>query len=622
MPDVYMSVKIGRRSLLKTLATIGAAAAFSSLVSQKLFKAITPADAQTTEEKEVISYSAGNGGPLKLVVKGGVLRRVEVFDPNVRASQRERANRKALYSPARVRYPLKRVGFVPGGKSPTDNRGKGEFVRISWDEALEIVASELKRIKETYGNSAIYAGADWATVFPSFHHIYNLLYRFFHLFGGRTEYRTFYSNAAINVAWPYSLGSDLTYNDPEDILENTKLILFLWTDPAVTSTHRNDNHNNLWLKKCKEKGIRMIHVNPKFTDSMAAYGDKWIPIIPGTDCALLAAMAYVMIQENLYDKEFIAKYTVGFEKFADYILGREDGVPKTPEWAAPICGIDAATIRELAREVATTKPAVIWQGWGAQRAAYGEQPVRMAITIAAMTGNIGIPGGCVVQGPNNSNSLRRVETMVGSLPVPPNPVKTFFPMVLIADALLNPGKPFRWDRGDYVFPDIKAIYWAGFNQLNQQADLNKFIEALKKPEFIVVNEIFLTPTAKFADIVLPAAHQFERNDFLCFYKYLIFMKKAVEPLGEAKSDYEIFTLLAEKLGFKQQYTEGRTEMDWLRYLYSQSKCPLTFEEIMQRGYYVFDKEPTVYIAFKAFRQDPEKNPLKTPTGKIEIYSEL
>lgn len=617
-----MSCIINRRSFVKATLALGAATSFASAATPALLKPLARIKPSTDSPAgEVVTYSAGNGGPLKLIVKDGVLRNIETFSPEVRASQRERANRKALYSPARVLYPLKRADFVPGGTGSTEGRGKGQFVRITWNEALDIVASELQRIKSTYGNAAIYGAADWASIFPSFHHVYNMLYRFLNLFGGRTEYRTFYSNAAISTAWPYSLGSDFSTNDPQDILNNSKLILFLWTDPAHTSTHRNDNHNNLWLKQCKEKGIKMIHVNPRFTDSMAAYGDKWIPITPGTDCALMAAMAYVMISENLYDKNFIDTYTIGFDKFKDYVMGVEDGIPKTPEWAEAICGVEANTIKALARDVATIKPAVIWQGWGAQRGAYGEQPVRMAITLAAMTGNIGIPGGCLTQGPNNSNSLRNVAKMVGGIPVPPNPVNSFFPIALFPDALLHPGEPFKWNRGNYNFPNIKAIYYAGFNQFNQQGNLNKTIEAMKKPEFIVVNEPYLTPTAKFADIVLPAVHQFERNDFLGFYKYLIFMKKAVEPLGEAKSDYDIFTMLAEKLGFKEEFTQGRTEMQWLEYLYSQSDCPLSFADMQQQGYYVFNKPTTTVIGFANFRNDPTGKPLDTPSGKIEIYSD-
>jgi len=340
---------------------------------------------QQRDSQEKIVYTACSahcGGTclLKVYIKDGLVTRIETDDgeePQLRACLRHRAYRQLLYHPDRILYPLRRVG----------ERGEGKFERISWDEALDTVASNIKRVRDTYGPGAIVLGTSSGD--SGVLQMASLAGRMLALAGGYTGMWGIHSYEGGIYA---SLASyaDINSGNTRDDLPNSKLII-LWALDPVSSIHQT---GTIWyLTKAKEAGARIISVDPRFTRTTMAIVDQWIPIRPSTDTAMLVAMAYVMIKENLQDQKFIDKYTVGFEQFKSYVMGDEDGIPKTPSWAEAITGVSATTIEGLAREYATTKPAALLDGIAAVRTAYGEQFHRAAIVLAAMTGNIGIHGG-------------------------------------------------------------------------------------------------------------------------------------------------------------------------------------------------------------------------------------
>ncbi|MBI4180897.1 MAG: molybdopterin-dependent oxidoreductase [Chloroflexi bacterium] len=511
-------------------------------------------------------------------------------EPQLRACLRGRAYRQRLYAPDRLLYPMKRVG----------ERGEGKFERISWDEALSKVAYELNRVKNTYGNEAILSCSGPGSL-SLLHRPGAWLNYFLSKFGGYIAHRGSMSFQGAQDASHYTFGTNQAANEIEDVLNSRFIILWSWNSAETIY-----GTNTTWvLTQAKEKGIPIVIVDPRYTDT-AVLADEWIPIYPGTDTAMMVAMAYVIWQENLHDQAFLDKYTLGFDRFLAYLLGNEDGIAKTPAWAEAITGVPATTIKNLARSYATLKPAALLPGLGMQRTAYGEQSFRAAITLAAMTGNIGIPGG----NPAGHWSKR---LPFGQLPQAPNPVNKSIPTCEWADAILK-GK-------DGGYPsDIKMLYICGSNFFVQRPNLNKGIEALKKAEFIVCHEHFLTPTARFADILLPITIHMEQNDITSIQTMghsVIFSNKVVEPAAECRSDMEIFADLARRLGLTDYETKSEEEL--LSDLIAGSKIP-DFKEFRRQGVYHFHRaKPSV--AFENEIADPEHYPFGTPSGKIEIYSQ-
>ena len=563
------------------------------------------------------TVDCGGRCPLKVHVRDGRVIRIEGDDgeePQLRACLRGRAQRQRLYDPNRLQFPMKRVGA----------RGEGKFERIAWDEALDKVASELKRIKQSYGPASIlFAGSGTNAVF----HGRRAGYRLLNMFGGCTVLWGNPSNGCSIFASMSCLGTMSTGNTRDDLINSRLIITWGW-NPASTIW---DTNTNFHLIKAKEAGTEIICIDPQFTDTAAIIANRWIPIVPGTDTAMLIAMAYVIIKEKLQDQRFLDIYTVGFDKFKDYVLGIEDGVEKTPAWAQAITGVAASVIEELARAYATKKPAALIAGWGPGRTAYGEQYHRAAITLAAMTGNVGIHGGNAAgwEWSYPSHGTMRM------LPVGPNPVEIGTPPRKYSLSLpggINPTSARvhmcqLWDailqgkEGGYP-SDIKMAYFMGGQRLNQYPDVNRGVEALKKLEFIVVHELLMTATAKFADILLPANTQFERNDMAepwlsapCY----TYINKAVEPLYESKTDFEICTELAPRLGILN-YSD-KTEVEWLRDIANAAKDVPDYDEFKRKGVHKVQlTEP--YVSFKKEIEDPQNNPFSTPTGKIEIFSQL
>ncbi|MBI2876240.1 MAG: molybdopterin-dependent oxidoreductase [Candidatus Tectomicrobia bacterium] len=553
------------------------------------------------ENTQILSTTCANncGGKciLKVHVRQGVIERIETAeDPKLRACARGRAYRQYVYHPDRLKHPLKRTG----------KRGEGKFERISWEEALDTVARELLRVKETYGPEAIFS-ACYSGSLSSLHSAfpYGAQNRLFDLLGGKTFLAGNASAGGGEAAGYYTYGESYqTGNDREDLLSSRLILLWGW-DPAVTVL----GSSTRWIMtRAREKGIRIVSIDPRYTDSAAAWAQEWIPIIPGTDTAMMVAMAYVILTEGLQDQRFLDTYTLGFDRFADYLLGREDGTPKTPTWAEPITGVKAETIVRLAREYATAKPAALQTGYGPQKTARGDQFMRAGMALAAMTGNIGIPGGSAAgngAAPNVPLSPAFLDDF--------KPGSPYVSHMKWADALLE-GRA-----GGYP-SDIRLVYISFSNLLVTFQNTAKGARALQKPEFIVVHEQFLTPTARYADILLPVTTCLERADICRAFGrgYALFMHRAIGPLYEARTDLEIFQELAHRLGVGERFNP-RSEEEWLDHILK----PLKVEDrrrLREEGLYR-PPRPEPFVAFREQIEDPVGHPFPTPSGKIEIYSQ-
>ena len=567
------------------------------------------------------THSSHCGGAclLKAYVRGGVVTRIETDDgdlPQFRACARGRAFRQRMYSPERLLHPLKRVG----------SRGEGRFERISWDEALDMLAGELLRVKNAYGSSAIlfkWSGGDTSVLHNSMCH-----YRLLNMIGGCSEVWGTFSFDGGLFAELATYGTVDTGNTRDDFL-NSKLIIMWGWNPSTTI----QNTNTAWyLAQAREAGARIVSIDPRYTESGATFADEWIPIVPGTDAAMLVAMAYVMVKERLQDQSFLDKHTVGFDQFEKYVLGNEDGVPKTPEWAEAITGVPAATTARLAREYATKKPAALVAGIGPGRTAYGEQYHRAAMVLAAITANVGVHGGSSggrswpTAGPTAYFSLGR------GLRPPKNPVETNAPPrknalpafgVAMRRGRINTAKMsdaiLRGKAGGYP-ADYKLLYLVDTDYPNQYLNVNKAIEALKALEFVVVFEQFMTPGARFADLILPTCTSLEKNDIALdgatgFYG---FMNKVIEPPGEARSHLQITSELAPRVGITAY--NDKTEDEWLKEIVQGSRDIPDYSSFKRDGIHKLRMaEP--FVAFRGHIDDPENNPFPTPSGKIEIYSQ-
>lgn len=563
-------------------------------------------------------HDCGGRCVLRAHVKDGKIIRIETDnddkEPQIRACLRGRAYRQRVYHPDRLKYPLRRIG----------ERGEGKFERVSWDDALDEVAAQLKRIKKTYGNSAILMAGGSGNM--------GLLYNTSHLirmlqaFGGFTRMWGAPSYEGPLFASMATYGTMKTGNSREDLLNSRLIILWGW-NPANTI---QDPGTSLILAKAREKGIRIIAVDPRYTDTAATFAHQWIPIRPNTDAAMLIAMAHVIISENIQDQDFIDKYTTGFDQYKDHVMGIDDGEPKTPQWAEAITGVPAQVITDLAREYAANKPAALIAGWGPARGAMGEQYSRAANVLTAITGNIGIKGGYACGFMRSYSSRETPSGTHGSKnPVekgaPPrknslyklrggtNPNSARIHGTKFFDAML------KGRAGGYP-ADIKMAYVLGGNLLNQISNTCLGVEAFKALEFVVVQDQFMTPTAKFGDIVLPVNTFMERNDVgppWMGSPYYIYLNKAIEPLYETKTDMEIIQLVSKRLGLPEA-PAGITEDDMLQMIAKARGDIPDYGAMKQDGFCKIKLEEPI-VSFKEQIEDPENNPFPTQSGKIEIF---
>jgi anaerobic dimethyl sulfoxide reductase subunit A len=649
-PHALLSAQVSRRKLVKTTAIGGLAAATSafSLPFSRMAFAQTPAGTVNGAGKVVWSACTVNCGsrcPLRMHVVDDEIKYVETDNTGdddyeglhqVRACLRGRSMRRRVYNADRLKYPMKRVGL----------RGEGKFERISWDEAFDTIASSMKSIIKEHGNEAIYlnygTGTLGGTMTRSWPPGNTLIARMMNCVGGYLNHYGDYSTAQIAAGLNYTYGGWADGNSPSDI-ENSQLVVLFGNNPG--ETRMSGGGVTYYLEQAREKSnARMIIIDPRYTDTGAGREDEWIPIRPGTDAALISALAWVMINENLVDKPFLDKYCVGYDEktmpagapanghYKAYILGEgADGIAKTPQWASTITGIPVDRIVKLAREIATAKPAFISQGWGPQRHSNGELVSRAISMLAILTGNVGIHGG------NSGAREGSYGLPFVRMPTLENPVQTSISMFLWTDAIeRGPSMTATHDgvRGkDKLDVPIKMVWnYASNCLINQHSDINRTHDILqddKKCEMIVVIDNHMTSSAKYADILLPDCTASEQMDF-CLdascgnMSYVIFADQAIKPRFECKTIYEMTTELAKRMGVEQQFTEGRTQEGWMRHLYEQSREAIpelpSFDEFRQQGIFKQRDPEGHHVAYKEFRANPEANPLTTPSGKIEIYS--
>jgi anaerobic dimethyl sulfoxide reductase subunit A len=517
--------------------------------------------------------------------------------------QAERVNH-----PDRLRYPLRRVG----------PRGSGQFERIGWDEALDEVARQMVRIRDTYGPAAILDCSRTGSL-AMLHNVRATAQRLLHLFGGCTELWSNISAEAEVFSVRMTYGAKADYKsggrEPSDFVNSRLIVMWGWSPGDGTF----GTGTLQYLKLAKKHGTRIVCVDPRRTRTSYELADEHVFIRPGTDTAALLAMAYVIVTEGLHDQAFLDRHVLGFDdahlpdgapanaSYRSYLLGLADGVRKTPEWAEAITGVPAATLRRLALEYATSKPAALQCGYAPGRTIHGEQFHRAAYALCALTGSVGTPGGS--SGVSNGATGRGG---IKSLPFAPNPANARVATPLMADLLA------RGKAGGYP-ADIKMVYSVGGDLFNQAPNVTKSMAAAEKLEFMVVHDHFITPTARYADIVLPATTFWERNDVHTPWAgaghYAIFMQQALQPMYECRNDFDICAELARRLGL--QGFSDKTEEQWLRELTKDTIDD--FDTFRAQGLARLPA-PDDANAFAKEIRDPERHPFTTPSGKIEIYS--
>lgn len=542
-------------------------------------------------------------------------------------------------SPARIQRPAVRRGWLEQDRTHTQRRGGDEFVEVSWETAEALVAAELRRIYETHGPSSVFGGSyGWSSA-GRFHHAQSQIHRFLNVLGGYVRSVNTYSSGAAMVIIPHVLGPYDSFDRKSvtwDAIERSTELLVAFGGMAIKNA---DVHGGgiskhtvrQTLGGAGKRGARFISISPLRDDFATELSPEWLAVKPGTDVALMLGLAYTLVTEGLHDHAFLRRCTIGYDTFETYLLGREDGRPKSADWAASICGIDAETIRALARRMASNRT-LITVSHSLQRADFGEQPVWMGIVLAAMLGQIGLDGGGFSY---SLGALGNIGKTLLAVPLPTlnqfkNPVADYIPCARIADMLLDPGGEFHYNGHSLRYPDIRLVYWAGGNPFHHHQDINRLRAAFKRPETIIVHESAWTSTARHADIVLPATTTLERDDIGAADRdpLMIAMKRLIDPVGAARDDYEIFAGIAQQLGKSDAFTEGRSSREWLAFLYETTRSALEaqghdapdFETFWQRGELVLPTKADDGGPAHAFRADPEAAPLPTPSGKIEIFS--
>lgn len=535
---------------------------------------------------------------------------------------------------SRITGPAVRRGWLRDGPGPSTDRGADEFVAVSWDQLTELLADELRRVVDTYGNEAIYGGSyGWSSA-GRFHHAQSQVHRFLKMLGGYTFSRHSYSLGATGAIMPRVVGThdDLFKRSTQwdVIVEHTDLMVCFGGMP-LKNTGINDGGTTAHpmreaLQRFRGRGGRIVSFSPLRDD---VDGDcDWLALRPGTDVAVMLGLAHVLATEGLADRDFLDTYCTGYERFERYLLGHDDGVPKSPEWAAQLSGLSADTLTALAHRMAA-KRTIVTVSWSLQRTRHGEQAPWMGVTLAAMLGQIGLPGGGFGHGYGSMNEpgLAPLRCRLPSLPQGPNPVRTFIPVAAVTDMLLHPGEPFDFNGSRLTYPDIKCVYWAGGNPFHHHQNIPRLRRALGRVDTIVVHDPYWTAMAKHADIVVPSTTSFERNDFSGSKNdpLLVAMPQLAEPYADSRDDYTTFSALADRLGFGEQFTEGRSAWEWLVHMYEKWSAGLdfdvpTFGEFWAAGHVKLPTD-TGLTLFEDFRADPDAHALGTPSGRIEIFSE-
>jgi len=611
--------------------------------------------------------------PWKIEARGQVFRpTMKSMIPPITLSYKNR-----VYSPNRILFPLKRVDWDPKGERNPQNRGKSKYKRISWDEALDIIASEIKRMYKEYGPGAILAQADGHGETKVIHGPHGCQLKLLQMLGGFTlqnrnpdSWEGSYWGA--KHVWG---GEPVGKQRPQDnvigdIARNSEMLLFWGCDPETTTWGWGGQTVSRLCYWFTDLGIKSIYICPDVNYGTAVHADKWIPIMPSTDSALQLAIAYIWITEDLYDKEYIAIHSVGFDKFKDYVLGKEDGIPKTPKWASEITTVPTRIIKALARMWASKRTSLVHANAGPMnRGPFSSEIARLEVCLLGMQG-LGRPG---------CNQFSTIEWgLFGSGPAPgwessqqPAAKPEMFPDVhtkinmghgkpaakiatqsipklLIHDAILEPplswygttwcSEPVENQFEKYTYPvegcpELHMIWTDSPSWTTCWNDGNRMANAFRSPkiEFILAQHPWLENDCEFADIILPSCTKFEVDDigedfFTVEFRSLFLDQKCVEPVGESMSDYEVVCAVADRLGVLKEYTGGKTVQQWIRYGFNHSGIQdrISWKEFKENGYYAVPTDPDwdkVEPGLLKFYKDPENNPLSTPSGKLEYYSE-
>ncbi|HEX5320887.1 MAG TPA: molybdopterin-dependent oxidoreductase, partial [Stellaceae bacterium] len=540
----------------------------------------------------------------------------------------------SLSHPARVARPMIRRGWLEHGPGPDDRRGNDGFVPVSWDDALDHLSAELRRVYATHGPRAVFGGSyGWASA-GRFHDAQHQLHRFLNMAGGYVRSVNSYSSGAASVILPHVIGPQAAVAGNNvswaELAAESALVLAFGgmalknNDVGGGGTSQHIARDR--LGQARSRGAEFHLIGPLRDDLPPELDATWHPIRPGTDVALMLGLAHTLVAEGLHDRAFLDRYCTGWAEFERTLDGKDAA------WAASLCGIPAADIVALARRCAGRRT-LITCSQSLQRSRYGEQPVWMGVVLAAMLGQIGLCGGgfAYALGSTSNTGKPPLAVPLASIPTGRNPVAEFIPVARIADMLLHPGEDFDYDGRRLAYPDIRLVYWAGGNPFHHHQDLGRLRRAFARPETVVVHESAWTATARHADIVLPATITLEREDIggTAGDPLLVTMHRAVPPYREAYDDYDIFAGLAERLGFGGAFTEGRTAREWLAEIYEPTRRAMaerginapSFDQFWEDGELVLPVQDWDGGIVREFRRDPEGAKLPTPSGKIEIVSE-
>ncbi len=556
----------------------------------------------------------------------------------------------AQHHRTRVARPAVRRRWLEHGPGPDPRRGDPEdaYVEVEWSTVLDLLAKELDRVRTEHGNEAIYGGSyGWGSA-GRVHHAQSQLHRFLNTVGGYTRSVNTYSHAALEVLFPHLIGTRdanrLFSRVPswERIREHTELLVSFGglrvSNTWTTSGGRAAQTAGAAMRAASDAGVEFVSVSPLRDDTDAGVKSAWVSLRPGTDTAVMLALMHVLFREGLADTAFLDRHTVGADRLRAYVLGERDergnpgGVERSPEWAERVSGVPAADLRALARRMAE-KRTLVNVGWSLQRARYGEQPLWAGFALACALGQVGLPGAGFASGYGSMGNYGGGATPLGlpRMPQGNNAVRSSIPVALVSDMLLRPGQTYDFNGESRVFPDIRLVYWAGGNPFHHHQDLALLTTAFGRPETVVVHETHWTATARHADIVIPSTTVLERNDMAASQGDLALraMPRVVPPHGQARDEYDTYADLAERLGVREEFTEGRTSGEWTRVVYERWRALLArrdlevpgFDEFWERGRIDMPARVQDETHLGEFRADPEGNALRTPSGRIELYSE-
>lgn len=644
---------MNRRDFIKVSSTIGAATAIEASTLQSL------TENTLYDEQEMLT--SNRFGAFYVKKRGGEIVSVRPFEGDKCPSPLINAFADNLKNDSRVEYPMVRKSYLKAqGPSNPQLRGKEEFVRVSWDVALDLVAKQMKKTFNQYGPESIYGDCYWWGGSGKVGYGQTVARRMMKILGGFVEESGDYSTGAGLVIMPHIVGDLAVYDSPtkwKAIIKYAKNVVFWGTDPVNTNQisyeiplHHSYKDMELLKHAIKEGKIKAYSVDVKQNDTQRFMNSIFLSIIPNTDTAMMIGMAHYLYENKLYDEDFIKRYTVGFAKFKNYLIGKDDGVVKDIHWAEKICGIKADSIAKFA-DILAKEPSIILVGRALQRQDHGEQQFWMITVLSAMLGHIGKPG-CGVEfslAYDASGSVDKKAPIlqgISSVTIDPQYTTKYpdapwtkhenvvIPSSRWVDAIANPGKEIDHNGAKIKLPHIRLMYNASGSLFTRHHNVNNLLKQLQKVETVITADPYWTSTCKMSDIVLPVATELERIDIdqSCWTREYFFGRKIVsDPIGESQSDFWICKEICKRWGHEDVFTEGKDELGWVKYIYADAvdqakvlNVPMpSFEEFWEKGYVQFNEDDTetdYYTRWESFRQDPYQNRLGTPSGKIEIYS--